>query len=70
MLLYLRSSEFWFTAFIFALLMIFVGIGDLANYVQVTQIFAWSYIIWHLHRHHKLLKSMMEDDSNDSNGKT
>lgn len=65
MIKYLVSKEFLITVILFIVLLRTYTVGDLANYVQVTQIFAWSYIIYRLHKHHKLMKEFFEGDDDE-----
>lgn len=63
---FLASWEFLISLIVFAILLKWFGLSDLANYVQVSQIFAWAYIIYRLHKHHKLIKSLMDDEESPS----
>lgn len=59
---FFRSIEFWVATVIAVALFYSVGIADTANYVQDTQVWAWSYIIYRLHHSHKLLKAIKGSD--------
>lgn len=65
MIKYLGSKEFLWTLLIFIGLVVKFDIGTLANYIQVSQIFTWSYIIYRLHKHHKLMKEFIEGDDEE-----
>lgn len=62
MLNFVKSVEFLITLVAMAILLRVFGLSDLANYVQILSVFQWSYIIYRLHKHHKLLRSMTEDE--------
>jgi hypothetical protein len=59
---FIRSLEFWITLILIAILLKIFGLSDLANYIQVFSVFQFSYIIHRLHKHHKLLQSMIDDE--------
>lgn len=62
MINFIKSLEFLITLVVMAILLKIFGLSDLANYVQVFSAFQWSYIIYRLHKHHKLIQSMLEED--------
>lgn len=62
MIKYLGSKIFIYTVLLFALLWGFVGLNDLSTYVQDSQIFFWSFYLWHEHKKHKLLDDFIDGD--------
>lgn len=62
MIKFIKSLEFLVTLVAMAILLKYFGLGELANYIQVFSVFQWSYIIYRLHKHHKLLESITEEE--------
>lgn len=58
MLKFLISVEFCAAIVVLSVCLTVFGLGDLANIIQVTQVFAWAYIIHRLHRHHHVLEAL------------
>jgi len=65
MLNFIKSIEFLATLICMVVFLKIFGLDTLANYIQVFSVFQWSYIIYRLHRHHRLIESIVQDEDEE-----
>lgn len=62
MISFFKGWEFWGTTVALFVLMYTLGADRLSSFIQDTSVYGWAYVMYRLHKHHKLLKSIMEDE--------
>ncbi|MDM5188766.1 hypothetical protein QUF99_16000 [Bacillus sp. DX4.1] len=72
MIRFLISIEFWMTTIIIIILSFclgkgnfFDGFNELANIKQNLDWYIWAYVIYRLHHHHNLLKTIKGEDEKE-----